>query len=1356
MARSLITFLALFWVFSAIGQTASERGAVRLTATVQTSSISLSWVAIPSTTSLTIYRKIKSATSWGSAVATPSSSSLQWVDNAVASGTYYEYKVVRVSAGVTGTGYISTGIQVPATDYRGKLVLLVDNTIAPQLVSELNQLTYDLRADGWSVLRSDVSRTASVTSVRSVVQGHYNSDPTNVKALYIVGHVPVPYSGNITPDGHDDGKGARPTDGYYAEMNGTWTDATVNTTISTHTQAWNTPGDGKFDQSDFPSPLELQVGRVDLYDMPAFPGGEVQLMRNYLNKAHNYKIKGWSPTARGIVIDNLQWLGNPIAASGFRTAPLTGNADLMPAFPILDFHTYINNQSYLWTYHCGGGQQSTTDGVVTYSGTDGGASTAQLASSVTMGGVFNMALGSFFYDFDNKNNFLRAVIARGDGLTNCWAGIPAWYYHHMGMGDNIGYSVLQTMNNTGLYTPLTEGWQSSIGRSHLNLMGDPSLRMKMVVPPTNLSVTNSGGHPLFTWTASTEAVLGYNLYQIEPTSGLVTRLNTNPVTGTTYTDAAIPFVAARDYMVRAVKLETNFSGSYNNLSLGCIATSSGAAAPDCLGVVGGSAMVGAACNDNNACTTGDVWNASCQCAGTASPDSDGDGICNAQDNCPNVAGQIGSACNDNNPCTTNDVLNAGCQCAGTASPDNDGDGVCNTQDNCPNVVGQIGSACNDNNPCTTNDVLNASCQCAGTVSPDSDGDGVCNAQDNCPNVPGQIGSACNDWDPSTIGDVLNANCICAGTLANVDCAGVPNGPALPGSTCNDGNDNTVGDIWSADCVCGGTVILFDCLGIPNGTAMPGTACSDNSANTVNDTWSNNCTCVGTPVPLDCLGVPNGTALPGTACNDNNPCTTNDVLNASCQCAGTGSPDNDGDGVCNAQDNCPNVPGQIGSACNDGDPSTIGDVLNADCICAGTLANVDCAGVPNGPALPGSTCNDGNDNTVGDIWSVDCVCGGTVIVFDCLGIPNGFAMPGTACNDNSSTTVNDTWSSNCSCVGTLAPLDCFGVPNGTALPGTSCDDHNSSTIQDTWSANCTCQGTAVTLDCEGVANGPSMPGTACDDDNTNTTGDMWSSTCECAGVAVVLDCEGIPDGHSFPGTACNDNDPTTGNDQWTNDCICMGQFIDCLGVPGGASLPGVACNDGQPLTINDIWTPECECVGAQALVDCAGVPGGGAMMDDCGVCCGGSTGILPNADVDTDGLIACEDNCSVAFNPGQADFDEDGVGDACDNCVWVYNPSQPDIDANGVGDACDMFTGLMELSASTAFGFHPNPSTGNVLVTCTLPGARNLRFHNALGALVFEAPMRQQLDLERLAMGIYMVLVLDAEGRPLAQTRLVRQ
>ena len=1140
MIRNYLTILSLVLVSLLSAQTVSERAAVRLTVSVQpgTPSITLSWPAMGSTSSFTVYRKLKTATSWGSAIANPAASATSWTDNTITTGVNYEYKVVRVSGGATGVGYVSTGINLPVVDYRGKIIVLVDNTLAPQMTAEINQLIYDLRADGWAVLRSDVSRTASATSIKGIIQGHYNSDPDNVKALYLVGHVPVPYSGNIYPDGHDDARGSRPTDGYYGDMDGTWTDNSVNVTVSSYQRTWNTPGDGKFDQSDFPSPIELQVGRVDLYDMPAFGSTEVQLMRNYLTKAHNYKVKQWAPTVRGIVIDNLQWVGNPIAASGLRTAPLTGNSDLFVNPALGSFGSYVNNQSYLWTAHYGGGLQLVTDGVVTYNGTDGGTTTEQLASSVTMGGVFNMALGSFFLDFDSKNNFLRAIIARGQGLTNCWAGIPAWYYHHMGMGENIGYSVRQTMNNTGLYLPLTEGWQGSIGRTHLNLMGDPSLRMKMLTPPTNLTVSNSGGHPSFSWTASPDAALGYHIYQFDATTGAISRLTTNPVNGTSYVASAVPFVAGREFMVRAVALETNSSGSFTNQSLGSIAAAAGAAAPDCLGVVGGSATVGSSCNDNNPCTTGDVYNASCQCAGTTSPDTDGDGICNAQDNCPTIAGQIGSSCNDNNACTTNDVINSNCQCAGTPGTDTDGDGICNSQDDCPFVVGQIGTACNDGNPCTTGDVLNSNCQCVGTPSADTDGDGICNGQDSCPFVVGQVGSACNDGDPCTTNDVLNSSCQCVGTpAADTDGDGVCNG--------QDSCPFVVGQV--------------------------GSSCNDGNACTANDVLNSNCQCVGTPGPdTDGDGVCNAqdncpfvVGQIGSSCNDGDPCTTNDVLNANCQCVGTPSPDTDGDGVCNSQDDCPWVAGQVGSPCNDGDPCTTNDVLGNNCLCAGTPGpDADGDGIcnsedecPFAAGEMGSSCNDGDPCTTNDVLNASCQCVGTASPdTDGDGVCNAqdscpfvVGQVGSSCNDGDECTTNDVLNANCQCVGTPVPDtdgdgvcntldDCPLVPGQVGSP---CNDQDDCTTNDVLNESCQCAGTPVAdSDGDGVCDSeddcPNIPGqigSSCIDGDPCTINDVINATCQCAGT---------PSGDTDGDGVCNAQD-------------------DCPDVPGQV---GSSCNDGN--------------------------------------------------------------------------------------------------------------------------------------------------------------------------------------------------
>lgn len=102
------------------------------------------------------------------------------------------------------------------------------------------------------------------------------------------------------------------------------------------------------------------------------------------------------------------------------------------------FSTYVNNQSWLWTYACGGGGWTLASNVC---------STGEYAQNVVMGGVFNICIGSYFGDWDNANNFLRAPLGSGKALTNAWVGWPNWWFHHMGMGDNIGYSTVTSMND---------------------------------------------------------------------------------------------------------------------------------------------------------------------------------------------------------------------------------------------------------------------------------------------------------------------------------------------------------------------------------------------------------------------------------------------------------------------------------------------------------------------------------------------------------------------------------------------------------------------------------------------------------------------------------------------------------------------------------------------------------------------------------------------------------------------------------------------------------------------------------------------------------------------------------------------
>ncbi len=71
-------------------------------------------------------------------------------------------------------------------------------------------------------------------------------------------------------------------------------------------------------------------------------------------------------------------------------------------------------------------------------------------------------------------------------------------------------------------------------------------------------------------------------------------------------------------------------------------------------------------------------------------------------------------------------------CAQIQDTDSDGDRVCNDQDQCPNFDDSlIGQPCDDGDECTTGETYTTNCLCEGGVSQDTDNDGVCDTLDEC-------------------------------------------------------------------------------------------------------------------------------------------------------------------------------------------------------------------------------------------------------------------------------------------------------------------------------------------------------------------------------------------------------------------------------------------------------------------------------------------------------------------------------------------------------------------------------------------------------------------------------------------------
>jgi fibronectin type 3 domain-containing protein len=187
-------------------------GVLAVRATVQESpaQITLTWPSVTGSGGFNIYRKAREAGSFGSVYATVAQGVTSYSDTNVVVGTGYEYEVKSVNEvgnpALYVDGFVYSGIALPTMDSRGKVILLVDNTMTNALAGELARFEQDLVGDGWTVLRHDVTRQTTVThnatttevaTIKAIIKDDYTNDTANVKTVLLFGRVPIPYSGQL-------------------------------------------------------------------------------------------------------------------------------------------------------------------------------------------------------------------------------------------------------------------------------------------------------------------------------------------------------------------------------------------------------------------------------------------------------------------------------------------------------------------------------------------------------------------------------------------------------------------------------------------------------------------------------------------------------------------------------------------------------------------------------------------------------------------------------------------------------------------------------------------------------------------------------------------------------------------------------------------------------------------------------------------------------------------------------------------------------------------------------------------------------------------------------------------------------
>lgn len=535
--------------------------------------INLHDAAVNTTENYTIRRRPINGlyTDWNIVATNIAATTTFWTDTNVSLGDAFEYQVSRNTGTQTATGYITGSLRYDQTDYRGQMILVIDVSFQTSLAAEIAQLKTDLTNEGWFVNELFVPRATtwetenSIVTTKNQITTIYNNAPANDKPnhLFLLGHIPIARSGlgEIAPDQHIENRGARGADCYYADVDGVFTDTQTYNPTGIDANTINLPGDLKWDQDFIPSQLEMAFGRVDFADVTDLNGNtEEDLLRNYLNRLHNYKTvtSGFN-------------MGEKTAFNfGYDNSNDASYRSLIPISNINNVDQYNGSLPFAQWVNQNGPYQVFMQNVTTPDPNEWelyGMDATIYSSDQSYWGYWDAPQTTYGY------GFIRYLLSRPNkclGIIYTTSAVNL--FHQAGMGETMGWSIKRIMDNNinnNLYQKPEQAFDTFNywGRTHLQYNGDPTLRLNQVLPASNLQITNINNGINLSWTASTDInIIGYHIYKSDSEFGIYNKLTTTPITQLNFNDATA--IATNWYMVRAIKLENTGSGTYLNPSIG--------------------------------------------------------------------------------------------------------------------------------------------------------------------------------------------------------------------------------------------------------------------------------------------------------------------------------------------------------------------------------------------------------------------------------------------------------------------------------------------------------------------------------------------------------------------------------------------------------------------------------------------------------------------------------------------------------------------------------------------------------------------------------------------------------------------